>query len=90
MKSCRTDVSGGVKWAASGMSSKPITAMSSGTRRPSSAKACSTPSAIWSFPAKTASTVCTSIDCAARKPLAGVQSPSSTIGSSPRSVMIRS
>ena len=83
LKSCRTVVSGGVKCAASGMSSKPSTAMSSGTRSPSSAKACRTPSAIWSFPQNTASTAAVSSDRAAANPLPGVQSPSSTRGSTP-------
>ena len=49
-KSWRMVVSGGAKYSASGMSSKPTTLTSSGTRsvRPRSS-ACMTPSAIWSF-----------------------------------------
>ena len=47
-------VSGGVELAASGMSSKPITERSSGTRSPSSRATWSTPSADISFAANTA------------------------------------
>ena len=54
VKSWWTVVSGGVRNAASGMSSKPTTDTSSGTGRPASCNARNTPSAIWSLPAKTA------------------------------------
>src|SRR5690348_11082453 len=47
-------VSGGLKNAASGRSSKPTTLMSSGTRMPCSAKPRSSPTAIRSFPTNTA------------------------------------
>ena len=53
-KSWRTVVSGGRKYADSGMSSNPTTLMSPGTRRPCSASARSSPSAMWSFPQNTA------------------------------------
>src|ERR1035437_7473181 len=53
-KSCRTLDSGGAYQAAPRTSSKPMTAMSSGTRRPASDMAWRSPSARWSFPAKTA------------------------------------
>src|SRR5262249_22083212 len=53
----RTVVSGGVMYAASGMSSKPTTLTSSGTRRPASFIAQITPNAIESLAAKTALTV---------------------------------
>ena len=56
VKSGRTVVSGGMKYAASGTSSNPTTLMSSGTRRPCSCSARSTPSARWSFAVKTAVT----------------------------------
>ena len=52
--SCFTVVSGGSACAASGASSKPTTATSSGTERPSSRAARMTPSAIMSLAAKTA------------------------------------
>ena len=53
-KSWRTVVSGGTKNAASGMSSKPTTLTSSGTRTPASTKADSSPRAVWSFAEKIA------------------------------------
>src|ERR1035437_2761284 len=53
-KPCRTLDSGGAYQAAPRTSSKPMTAMSSGTRRPASDMAWRSPSARWSFPAKTA------------------------------------
>ena len=55
-KSWRTVVSGGVKYAASGMSSNPTTLQSRGTSRPASWKARRTPSAIWSLATNTAVT----------------------------------
>ena len=48
-KSWRTVVSGGVKYGASGRSSKPTTLTSSGISSPSSCRAASSPSAIWSL-----------------------------------------
>ncbi len=56
-RSWRTVVSGGTRKAASGVSSKPTTLTSSGTDRPCSCRARSTPSAVWSLAANTAVTV---------------------------------
>jgi len=53
-KSWRTVVSGGVKYWASGTSSKPTTLTSRGISRPRSCSARRTPSAIWSLATKTA------------------------------------
>ena len=75
-KSWRTVVSAGVKNAASGMSSKPMTLRSSGTRTPASKHACSRPSDIWSLATNTA--VATSSERIARpaaSPDAASQSP---------------
>jgi hypothetical protein len=55
-KSGRTVVSGGMKYAASGTSSKPTMLRSCGTRRPRSCSARRMPSARWSFAANTAVT----------------------------------
>ena len=56
-KFCRTVVSGGRKYADSGMSSNPITLTSPGTRRPCSDSARSRPSAMWSLAHSTAVTL---------------------------------
>src|SRR5262249_12862360 len=53
-KGTRTEARGGTVWAAISMSSHPMTAQSSGTRRPSSRRKLSTPIAIVSFCAKMA------------------------------------
>ena len=55
-KSWRTVVSGGVKYCASGMSSKPTMLTSRGISRPRSCSARRTPSAIWSLATKIAVT----------------------------------
>jgi hypothetical protein len=55
-KGWRTVVSGGVTYAATGVSSKPTTLMSSGTRRPASSSARISPMAMSSFAANTAVT----------------------------------
>ena len=65
LKSWRTVVSGGVKYSASGMSSKPTTLTSPGTVAAASCRARSTPSAIWSLATKTA---VTSGSSASRRP----------------------
>ncbi len=81
LKFWRTVVSGGVKYSASGMSSKPTTLMSPGIRRPASCSARSSPSAIWSLATNTAVTS----GLAARSrpsscPARALQSPCSTGG----------
>ncbi len=65
-----------MKEAASGMSSKPTTLTSCGTRRPRSWKARSTPRAIWSLATNTAvQSACSASRSPARYPDSGVQSP---------------
>jgi hypothetical protein len=76
VKSCRTVVSGGEKYAASGRSSKPTTLTSPGTDRPDSRNAWIRPRAIWSFAANTAVTSGSSTrDRPTWKPLRALQSP---------------
>ena len=67
LKSWRTVVSGGVKYCASGMSSKPTTLTSRGISRPRSCSARSTPSAIWSLATKIAVTSPFSASCWPRR-----------------------
>ncbi len=73
-KSWRTVVRGGMRYAASGMSSKPTTLTPrspSGTPRPASCSARSRPSAIWSLAQKTARDVVAGRDPQARLVAAG-------------------
>ena len=83
----RTVVSGGLTQRLSGMSSKPASAMSAGTRRPASLNAERQPIAIMSLLANTALGRCTdaAIRLPARKPESCVKSPCSTCSSRPGS-----
>jgi hypothetical protein len=81
----RTEVRGGLVYCAIGMSSKPVTATSSGTETPASRRALNAPIAIESFAAKIAVGRCDNRASAfaARYPPVSVKSPSiSNSGSS--------